>query len=315
MDDPKKSAHRRFSETDFRSQACTAEHKGFAQPRCSSMLGQQVRQRRQARRLSLDRLAAMAGCSKSYLSAIENNRCGPPGLEILRKLEAALEVQEGELIRLAALEATPDDIRQELEALQRKEAAAARMAELLRSFKSSMNEKGDAVSSLDEAFRSGELRKLIDAMSPEEERSPVPVSLPVEVPLINKVAAGYPREFTDLGYPARCADEYIRCPDLADPDAFAARVIGDSMQPEYREGDIVIFSPARDITNGSDCFARIAPDDETTFKRVFFETGERGQEMIRLQPLNPAYPPRTLEREEVLGLFAAVSVLRTIRTP
>lgn len=41
------------------------------------------------------------------------------------------------------------------------------------------------------------------------------------------------------------AEEYVRSPDLADPDAFTARVVGDSMAPDYREGDIVIFSPAR----------------------------------------------------------------------
>ena len=130
--------------------------------------------------------------------------------------------------------------------------------------------------------------------------------------MINKLAAGYPRDFTDLGYPVGVADEYIRCPDLADPDAFAARVVGDSMTPQYVEGDIVIFSPARDVRNGSDCFARIWPDDETTFKRVFFETGPNREELIHLQPLNPAYPARVLPREGVVGLFAAVSVMRAI---
>ena len=72
------------------------------------------------------------------------------------------------------------------------------------------------------------------------------IPLALEVPLINKVAAGYPREFTDLAYPARVADEYVRCPDLDDPDAFAARVVGDSMQPNYAEGDIVIFLSGQD---------------------------------------------------------------------
>ncbi|HZW10943.1 MAG TPA: S24 family peptidase, partial [Phycisphaerales bacterium] len=166
--------------------------------------------------------------------------------------------------------------------------------------------------SLDEAYRSGELRRLIDRISPPGEPGPDLVPLAREVPVINKVAAGYPREFTDLGYPVGVADEYVRCPDLADPDAFAARVVGDSMTPEYREGDIVIFSPARDVKSGSDCFARLWPNDETTFKRAFFERGPGEEELIRLQPLNPAYPPRTLPREEVVGLFAAVSVMRAI---
>ena len=102
-------------------------------------------------------------------------------------------------------------------------------------------------------------------------------------------AAGYPREFTDLAYPARVADEYVRCPDLEDSDAFAARVVGDSMQPLYAEGDIVIFSPAKVVKSGMDCFARLEPDHETTFKRVYLEKGKDGEELIRLQPLNAAY--------------------------
>lgn len=130
--------------------------------------------------------------------------------------------------------------------------------------------------------------------------------------MINAVAAGYPREFTDLGYPARVADDYVRCPDIDDPDAFAARVVGESMAPEYREGDIVIFSPAREVTAGSDCFARLEPDHETTFKRVYFERGADGGEAIRLQPINSAFAPQVLPRERVAGLYRAVHVLRRL---
>ncbi len=274
----------------------------------TSRLGAAVRARRGELRLSLDALAKRVACSKSYLSAIENARCGPPSAAVLRKLEAALDTEEGLLLRLADLQATPGPIRRELEELQRRQLAAAQVAALLRDAKGAAG----LGTGLDDAYQSGKLRALIDQLSPPDHRGPTPVALPLEVPVINRVQAGYPREFTDLGYPARVADEYVRCPDLADPDAFAARVVGDSMQPDYREGDIVIFSPARDVRNGSDCFARLAPDDETTFKRVFFETGPEGEELIRLQPMNQAYPPKTLPRERVVGLYAAVSVQRPI---
>jgi SOS-response transcriptional repressor LexA len=87
------------------------------------------------------------------------------------------------------------------------------------------------------------------------------------------------------------------------------------MTPDYREGDIVVFSPARPVKSGMDCFARIEPDHESTFKRVFIEPGtgvEAGRELIRLQPLNPRYAARTLPREQVAGLYAAVSITRAI---
>ena len=115
--------------------------------------------------------------------------------------------------------------------------------------------------------------------------------------------------FTDLDYPAAVADAYIACPDVTDPDAFAARVVGDSMEPAYREGEIVVFSPALDTPSGSDCFVRLVRDNETTFKRIYHEDDGR---TIRLQPLNPQYPPRLVDREEVAGMYAAMYVMRRV---
>ncbi len=197
--------------------------------------------------------------------------------------------------------------------LKRDQAAARKLAGILGS--SGIDARGRIRGALDAAHKSGELKRLVERLDGGEgsgqqaEGNRAERALPLEVPLINRVAAGYPREFTDLGYPARIAAEYVRVPDLTDPDAFACRVVGDSMQPEYREGDIVVFSPARAIKSGMDCFARIEPDHESTFKRVYLEDeGER----IRRQLLNPAYPARVLAREQVAGLYAAVSVTRSV---
>lgn len=129
------------------------------------------------------------------------------------------------------------------------------------------------------------------------------------VPLINKVAAGYPTGFTDLGYPAHASDDVVMVPGYTglhganDPDAFAATICGDSMMPNYQAGDIVVFSPLADIVDGCDCFARLEPDHESTFKRVFFEAD---QNAIRLEALNPEYGSRIVERDQVAGLFRAV---------
>jgi repressor LexA len=125
------------------------------------------------------------------------------------------------------------------------------------------------------------------------------------IPLINRVSAGYPKDFTDLAYPARVADEYLGCPDVRDADAFATRVHGDSMMPKYRDGDIVIFSPAASPRNGDDCFIRFE-DGHTTFKRVFFENDESNQPVLRLQPRNEKYRPQVIASEKVSGLYKAV---------
>ncbi len=122
------------------------------------------------------------------------------------------------------------------------------------------------------------------------------------VPVINKVSAGYPTDFDDLDYPVGVAEDYVRCPDLHDPNAFAVRVVGDSMEPKYRQGDVVIFSPAAEVRNGDDCFVRFKSPHETTFKRVFFE----GDDNVRLQPRNEKYPPIVVTGERINGIYRAI---------
>jgi len=122
------------------------------------------------------------------------------------------------------------------------------------------------------------------------------------VPVINKVSAGYPTDFDDLDYPVGVAEDYVRCPDLHDPNAFAVRVVGDSMEPKYREGDVVIFSPAAEVRNGDDCFVRFKSPHETTFKRAFFEDDDN----VRLQPRNEKYPPMVVTGERINGIYRAI---------
>lgn len=245
------------------------------------------------------------------------------------RLESALELAPGTLVLAGGWKATPSSVREHVRSLEEQSRLARRLADLL---------QRDGV---DQVFRSGELHKMIGAMAPgravatgdsvgkgDPDEGGVAVAerpgragcmsmlgvLPLQVPVINRVAAGYPTEFTDLGYPARVADEHVSVPDVFDADAFAARVVGDSMEPVYRQGDIVVFSPAAPTVEGSDCFVRFERNAEATFKRVYFEKRAADEmEMIRLQPLNSAYPPRTVEREEVAGLYAAVYVVRPVK--
>lgn len=281
-------------------------------------LGEALLACRQKRGFTLAALAERVGCAKSYLSQIEQGKnAGTPGRDLLVKLEAELTMRPGELTERAAWLATPSLVREQVAEMQRSHRAAVELANVLRAQTGTGSSRA-----LDELYRSGILRRLVEQVDPGvkdgNERGvssdgAVPIDLPVEIPLINSVAAGYPREFTDLGYPARVADAYIRAPDVRDPDAFACRVVGDSMMPDYREGDIVIFSPSKTVKDGADCFVRFERDAETTFKRVYFEdVDDRGSGRLRLQPLNAKYPPRVVEREAVAGVYAAVSVMRRV---
>jgi len=266
-------------------------------------VGQLIKDRRRALGLTLKDIADRVGCTRGYLSSIENDRREhPPSRGMLDRLEEALGLERGRLVSLGEWQSTPDEVRRRVIDLEAQQHLSQRLVELL------------AKDGVDASFRSGELRRLVERLSAGGgERSIDLIGvLPAQVPLINKVIAGYPREFTDLGYPARVADEYVSVPGVSDADAFAARVVGDSMNPEYAEGDIVVFSPRADAMDGSDCFVRLERDEETTFKRVYFERDGEDREVIRLQPLNSAYPPRAVLREEVAGVYAAVYVVRAV---
>jgi SOS-response transcriptional repressor LexA len=245
----------------------------------------------------LDELAGRTGISKPYLSLIETGRVpNPPSDEKLRRLEQTLGFASNELITQAHLHRTPRDVRDMLHKLLADNVTAKRQTgaqgELKPGVAGSIN--------LDDAYVSGVLAELVEKNAGNVER----VSTNT-VPVINRVSAGYPKDFTDMSYPPRVADDYIGCPDVHDRDAFAARVHGDSMTPKYGEGDIVVFSPAATPRNGDDCFVRFA-DGQTTFKRVFFENDEAGESVIRLQPRNEKYRPKVVKSEEVAGLYKAL---------
>lgn len=251
-------------------------------------LGQIIRQKREELKLTLDEVSRRVGFSKPYLSTIETNKVkNPPSDELLSKLERVLQFETGLLMHIAHLERMPSDIRESYES---REAENVKLRGFIQKL---IDDKKTNTRSLKAMLTKNKVK-----MKPEQG----PLAAGRLVPVINKVAAGYPAEFNDLDYPVGIADDYVRCPDLHDPNAFAVRVIGDSMEPKFREGDIVVFSPAVEVQNGDDCFVRFTMPHETTFKRVFFEKDEQ----IRLQPRNESYSPALVEGKRIDGIYRAV---------
>lgn len=277
-------------------------------------VGQQIRARRREIGMTVQSLADAVGCSRSYLSQIENGRReSPPSESLLRTIERTLRMEPETLVRIRRWESSPEELKREMQDLKTDRHVAQRIARILQ------------LKGVDALHRSGELAKLVDRLSeaPAGEGVGERVEMGGMVPLVNRMMAGPFAEFTDLGYPARIADEYISVPGVSDPDAFAARVYGDSMEPTYVEGDVVVFSPVTQVRDGSDCFVRLERDGESTFKRVYFESEAEGKgegeevswgagHRIRLQPLNNRYPPRVVGREDVSAMYPAVYVMRAV---
>jgi len=250
-------------------------------------LGQIIRKKREQLNLTLDEVSNRISFSKPYLSTIETGKVkNPPSDELLTRLEKILEFEPGLLLHIAHIEGLPADVRQEYESA---EAESQKWRQVIKNL-------------IDKKANARRLSKLLAESDLNIEQDRLPLAAGRLVPVINKVSAGYPSDFNDLDYPVGIADDYIRCPDMHDPNAFAVRVVGDSMEPKFREGDIVIFSPAAEVHNGDDCFVRFAMPHETTFKRVFFESDNK----IRLQPRNEKYSPTIVDGKRINGLYRAV---------
>ena len=263
-------------------------------------IGSILRQRRESLDLTQDQVSDQAGISKPYLSNIETGKAkNPPTDGVLGSLERVLGFERGELTKMAHLARTPVDVRVEHDMLETE-------VQKLRSVVAALlaQRDGKEPAPRDDAGGIG----LGAPSGPGHDGNVRMISAGVVVPIINKVAAGYPQHFTDLDYPASIADEYTRCPDLHDQQAFGARVVGDSMEPAYCQGDIVIFSPNTQVRNGNDCFVRL-DDGQTTFKRFY----QDDEQTIRLQPLNNKYPSVSYPRSQVTGLWPAVFRIERIR--
>ena len=117
------------------------------------------------------------------------------------------------------------------------------------------------------------------------------------VPLIGLAQAGRGGYFDDAGFPVGASWEEVAFPDFKDEHAYALEVSGDSMMPVYRDGDIIVVSPAADVRRGDRVVVKTI-SDEVMAKVLARKTATR----IELQSLNPAYEDRVLKPEEILWM-------------
>ena len=255
-------------------------------------LGEKLRRQRRRLGLTLDELAVPQHRFQAVSLADQRRRVpNPPSDEKLYSPRTMLGFNKGELIAQAHLQRTPHDIRDMLQKLLSDRRALE------------TGETARRVPSI--------LMPRISPASCTKWSSRAPptfsASTPGAVPIINKVSAGYPKEFTDLADPRGIADAYLTCPDLSDPDAFAARVCGDSMMPKYREADVVVFSPA---LFSCPAVATIASSDSKMArppsKAPFSKTRRTGNPSSASSLRNEKYRPQTVPSEKITGLYKAL---------
>lgn len=113
------------------------------------------------------------------------------------------------------------------------------------------------------------------------------------IPIVGMARAGADGFFDENGFPVG-ADETVRFPDLGDDRVYALEIAGDSMEPTYRAGDIVIVQPGAAVRRGDRVVVRTRTG-EVMAKML----GRRNDQLIELVSLNPDHPPRELPTADV----------------
>lgn len=114
------------------------------------------------------------------------------------------------------------------------------------------------------------------------------------IPLIGLAQAGSHGFFDDAGYPTGGSWDEIPFPEMNDTNAYALEISGSSMEPVYRDGDLVLVSPQANIRRGDRVIVKTT-DDEILAKQL----RRRSARKIDLHSLNPAYEDRTFEMKEI----------------
>ncbi len=70
------------------------------------------------------------------------------------------------------------------------------------------------------------------------------------IPVIGYAQAGRDGFFDDAGYPTGSGWDAVDFPNVGDPNAYALEISGDSMEPVFRDGDVVVVSPRARIRRG-----------------------------------------------------------------
>jgi repressor LexA len=125
-------------------------------------------------------------------------------------------------------------------------------------------------------------------------------SRPLRIPLVGKIAAGYPIERVQ-------DEEELDLVGMLGPrpgrasTMFALKVEGESMRDEgILDGDYVLIERTEMAHNG-DRVVALLPDGQTTLKTFYKE-----QDHIRLQPANPGFSPIIVRECKIQGIVRGV---------
>lgn len=124
---------------------------------------------------------------------------------------------------------------------------------------------------------------------------------PYRIPVIGLTKAGSAGYFDDAGFPTGHGWDEIPFPEIGDPNAYALEISGESMAPVFRDGDLVVVSPAAQVRRGDRVVVKTT-DGEVMAKQLHRKTARK----VELESLNPTFPARELDIDQIAWMHRIV---------
>lgn len=220
-------------------------------------------------------LAEKAHTSPAYLSQVKNaqpdSKTGVPkhmGDDIARRIEAALGEPEG------WIDTDHTSVSNDLPISALKGAV----------IKETPKNSGDSIPT-DDSERG--YKNVVPALRDQR-----------HIPIISYVQAGKMTEVVDpfsLGYGFDTIQPTVEC----SKHSFALTLDGDSMEPRFHDGDVVIIDPEREPKPGNFVVAKNGKEEATFKKYRPRSTDEQGNMVFELVPLNDDYPTLHSDRDHL----------------
>ena len=119
--------------------------------------------------------------------------------------------------------------------------------------------------------------------------------------MIEFAQAATDSHFDDSGHPAGKGWDELAFPGIADDGAYALKIVGDSMAPIYRDGSVIVVSPAATVRKDDRVLVKTT-DGQITVR----EFKRRTPKVIELHALTKGQKDETLATRDVMWIARIV---------
>lgn len=130
---------------------------------------------------------------------------------------------------------------------------------------------------------------------------------PGRVPVVGTAQLGDDGYWTELGHPAGVGNGYLDVPSN-DRNAYAVRVVGDSMHPRIRSGEYVLCEPNHPYAPGDEVLV-VTTDGRSMVKELLYERD--GQ--VVLHSVNDGHGRLTLPKQQIEKIHFVAAIVKSAR--